>query len=279
MTLIPDAISVVIPTYNRAHIIEESIQSVLDQTLQPLEIIVVDDFSTDNTEVVVNSLNSPLIKYVKNKRKKGANGARNTGILMAQGEYIAFHDSDDIWYPKKLELQYHSFRLNKDLDICFCSLIQDDTAQKIIPNQKVLDEEISDKLLYGNFISTQTIMVKIKGKRFLFDEDLKRFQDWDFVLSLRGCKFTHLDKVLVNQRMGEVRISKINNDVESFNAVFKKYPHIVANTNYFRIMYLKGKINNSFKGDNMLLVYKLKLYLYIALGHLNKFRNILRSEK
>ena len=105
MNFIPEAISVVIPTYNRAHLIKDAVQSVLDQTLQPYEIIIIDDFSTDNTEEAINSFNSPLIKYVKNERKKGANGARNTGILIAKGEYIAFHDSDDLWLPKKLELQ------------------------------------------------------------------------------------------------------------------------------------------------------------------------------
>ena len=67
MSTISDAISVVIPTYNRAHLIKESLQSVLDQTLEPYEIIVVDDFSTDGTEKVVASINSPLIKYVKNQ--------------------------------------------------------------------------------------------------------------------------------------------------------------------------------------------------------------------
>ncbi|TYL65903.1 glycosyltransferase family 2 protein, partial [Klebsiella pneumoniae] len=89
-------ISVVIPTYNRGHTIEESIRSVLNQTLQPKEIIVVDDFSTDNTEEIIKKINAPNVIYVKNKMSKGANGARNTGILLATEKFIAFHDSDDI---------------------------------------------------------------------------------------------------------------------------------------------------------------------------------------
>ncbi|MFU8928260.1 glycosyltransferase family 2 protein, partial [Acinetobacter puyangensis] len=204
MSYIPDAISVVIPTYNRAHLIRESLQSVLDQTLQPYEIIVVDDFSTDDTEEVVNSLNSPLIKYVKNQRKKGANGARNTGILMAQGEFIAFHDSDDIWLPEKLELQKNIFK-DTDIDLCFCSMLSDNEK---IPNLHI-ENEMFEKLKKSNFISTQTIMIKNELiNDYLFDENLNRFQDWDVVLRLAQDKknIFHLDVILVSQNVGGERI-------------------------------------------------------------------------
>lgn len=144
MSYIPDAISVIIPTYNRAHLIKKSLQSVLDQTLQPYEIIVIDDFSTDDTEEVVKSLNSPLIKYVKNQRKKGANGARNTGILMAQGEFIAFHDSDDIWLPEKLKLQRDFLAARPNIDMCFCSIKTD--TKIIIPVKKVADEKVNNEI-------------------------------------------------------------------------------------------------------------------------------------
>lgn len=231
MNLIPDTISVVIPTYNRAHLIKESIQSVLDQTLQPYEIIVVDDFSTDNTEEVVNSFNSPVIKFVKNQRKKGANGARNTGILMAQGEYIAFHDSDDIWLPNKLHLQLNNLK-ETDSDMSFCSLKKENQSilsRSIVPKKHIKSENIKELLKYFNFISTQTIFVKaLLAKNILFDEDIKRFQDWDFVIRFsKNNKISHLDKVLVIQKINKQSISNNESFLNAYEVIYEKHPELV----------------------------------------------------
>lgn len=94
-------ISIVMPTYNRAQIISGAIESVLRQSHTHWELIVVDDRSTDHTEDVIHEWirTDARIRYVCNERKKGPGGARNTGMLAAQGEYLAFLDSDDEWYP------------------------------------------------------------------------------------------------------------------------------------------------------------------------------------
>lgn len=231
MSQIPNAISVVIPTYNRAHLIKESLQSVLDQTLQPYEIIVVDDFSIDNTEEVVRSLNSPLIKYVKNQRKKGANGARNTGILMAQGEYIAFHDSDDIWLPKKLELQYRELIKNKNIELCFCLMNRLDNNFNIIdvvPRNIKNIKNIKESLQQNNFISTQMIFTKTDVvKRVLFDENLKRLQDWDLVLRLaKIIDMTYVSEVLVMQNNSINSITGNEKIIDAYKIIFKKNPEI-----------------------------------------------------
>ncbi|WP_039047633.1 glycosyltransferase family 2 protein [Acinetobacter junii] len=259
MDFIPNGISVVIPTYNRAHLIKESLQSVLDQTVQPLEIIVVDDFSTDNTEEVVKSLNSPLIKFVKNQRKKGANGARNTGIMLSCGELIAFHDSDDIWLPQKLELQKAVLDQRKDINLCFCSLESIDSVKKekrVIPRRYVATEKIKDVLFKKNIISTQTIMVRaLLAKEIFFDEELKRFQDWDYVLRViqKREKIFHLDKVLVRQIINISSISSTNNFLDNYWILTKKHPYIVRNGVFATQLYYKSEFSRSKSMHNMIM--------------------------
>lgn len=93
-------VSVIIPTYNRKETISRSIQSVLNQTYENIEVIVVDDGSTDGTKEYVLEKYIDAVVYVENQRKKGPSGARNYGVQIANGEYIAFQDSDDEWEEK-----------------------------------------------------------------------------------------------------------------------------------------------------------------------------------
>lgn len=262
MSQIPDAISVVIPTYNRAHLIKESLQSVLDQTLQPYEIIVVDDFSTDNTEEVVNSLNSPLIKYLKNERKKGANGARNTGILMAKGEYIAFHDSDDIWLPEKLRLQ--SEIITENIELCFCSLVKESGSKKgeIFPYKYLDSNKIKDLLRLHNWISTQTILIKwTLARKQLFDENLKRFQDWDFVLRCSREENTiHLHQPLVVQRLSGDSITKNSSHLEAHRSIFNKYPGLANFGIYNKVISQEIKFQENKSINNWVFLLVLKFF-------------------
>ena len=98
-------VTVVLPTYNRAQSIRAALETVLNQTYSNLEIIVVDDGSTDDTEQIVSSLRDERVVYVKQTVRTGSAGARNFGISLAKGEFIAFQDSDDLWYGDKLEKQ------------------------------------------------------------------------------------------------------------------------------------------------------------------------------
>ena len=98
-------VSVVIPTYNRAPLIGRSIKSVLNQTYQDFEIIIVDDASTDNTKEVVSNFNDERIRYIQHEENKGEAAARNTGIKATRCDYIAPQDSDDEWIPEKLSTQ------------------------------------------------------------------------------------------------------------------------------------------------------------------------------
>lgn len=96
-------VSVIIPTYNRAHLVKDAVESVLNQTYQDFELIVIDDGSTDNTREVL-AVYKDKLTYIY-QENQGRSAARNHGIKLAQGEYIAFLDSDDVWFPDKLERQ------------------------------------------------------------------------------------------------------------------------------------------------------------------------------
>lgn len=112
-------VSVVIPTYNRAHVVCRAIDSVLNQTYRPFEIIVVDDGSNDNTKQILRTYGTRIkYKYRENSGKPGI--ARNTGLKYARGNWIAFLDSDDVWLPNKLELQVILVeRANVELGLVF----------------------------------------------------------------------------------------------------------------------------------------------------------------
>ncbi|MBD8498538.1 glycosyltransferase family 2 protein [Paenibacillus sp. CAU 1523] len=113
-------ISIIIPTYNRKELLAKAIASVLAQTYKNWELIIVDDNSTDNTKELVAQFSSTdsRIRYIKNNRSKGPSGARNTGILQAQGDVIAFLDSDDEWFDYHLSDSLHIIN-NTGVDVCF----------------------------------------------------------------------------------------------------------------------------------------------------------------
>ena len=101
-----ELVSIIMPSYNTANYIAASIQSVLDQTYQNWELLLVDDCSTDDTDAVVAPfLSDARIRYLKNDRNSGAAISRNRALREAKGRWIAFLDSDDLWYPTKLEAQ------------------------------------------------------------------------------------------------------------------------------------------------------------------------------
>ena len=110
-----DYISIITPSYNSAEYIEETIQSVLNQTYEKWELILVDDFSYDNTVSIIESFISldSRIKLIKNTENKGAAFTRNTAILESKYSYLAFLDSDDIWVKEKLEKQFFFMKSNK----------------------------------------------------------------------------------------------------------------------------------------------------------------------
>ena len=180
-------ISVIIPTYNRGRLILESVNSVLNQTYKNIELIVVDDCSTDDTKKIIESIKDFRIKYVKLEKKSGACVARNRGIEKSTGEFIAFNDSDDLWIPEKICSQLDFLNKN-NADIALCKMECRTPENKFIHNFPNIeqDKQISFiELLKYNSASTQTIFGKTECFReIMFDAKMPRLQDWDVVLRL-----------------------------------------------------------------------------------------------
>ena len=107
-----DLVSIIMPSYNTAEYIADSIKSVLKQTYENWELIIVDDCSTDGTDEVVKKFSDKRIRYYKNKKNSGAAVSRNRALKLAQGRWIAFLDSDDLWSSKKLETQIDFMKFN-----------------------------------------------------------------------------------------------------------------------------------------------------------------------
>lgn len=195
-------VSVIIPTYNRGRLILNSVTSVLNQTYKNIELIVVDDCSTDNTEEILKSINDSRIKYVKLEKNSGACIARNKGIELSTGEFIAFNDSDDLWLPEKINSQL-DFLYENNAEISFCKMECRTPENNFIHNFPNIefDRKISYKdLLKYNSASTQTIFGKTDCfKEIIFDATMPRLQDWDEVLRLSQ-KFSvfYQNKILVH---------------------------------------------------------------------------------
>ncbi len=216
-------VSVVIPAYNRATTIRAAIESVLAQTWDDFELIVVDDGSKDDTLAEARKVTDPRVRVVENPRNMGAAGARNTGISEARGTWIAFQDSDDEWLPTKLEKQMARLLAPGAAHVgAYCGLLtlgllgdkaEDRLRLRYVPNSDIalVDGDIVASLLQANMISTQTLVVRrdLILELGRFDEDTTPIEDWDFVIRLaqRG-SIAFVDEPLVHQRFSENSITR-----------------------------------------------------------------------
>ncbi|WP_310993587.1 glycosyltransferase family 2 protein [Aequorivita marina] len=182
--------SVIIPTYNRAEFITKSLDSVWAQTYRPIEVLVIDDGSTDNTKDVVEQWFTAheskdfTAKYIYQK-KSGAPAARNTGIKHATGRYLQFSDSDDVLYPNKLELQISKMQ-EENTPICICGYYHLDENGNIlleITNNRSFKEILQSDLRLSTLISVIDTTL-IDAKFLKWNPKLKKYQDRDFHLKL-----------------------------------------------------------------------------------------------
>ncbi len=231
-----EKISVIIPTYNRSFLLKRAVRSVLDQNYSNLELIIVDDASSDNTKDNIKKLRDQRIFYIKNSRNKGPNFSRNLGLRKSRGDYIAFLDDDDYYSDKnKLKKQVELFNKNKKLVFVGCQYFDKLTQTKRSPHLK---GKISKNLLL-NFsdIETSTILIKTSAieKVGFFDESLPSEQNHDFFYRISKVgEFDYLDEVMVIKDQPETQISS--------NPKNKIFGYILFHKKHFRdIKYLNLK--------------------------------------
>lgn len=213
-------VSVIIPTYGRSHLLRRTIESVLDQTYDNVEIIVVDDNDStsehrDHTEKLLQDyLLYNQIIYLKHEKNAGGSAARNTGIKASHGKYVALLDDDDEWFPKKLEKQISYFEsLDTNVGVIYCSYIlqEHDRDVEIIRDEK---GNLTKELLMLQFdpgaSSTLVFRKNILEEIGYFDESFERNQDLEILIRL--CRIYLID-------VCSIVLLKING--HNFPAAFK----------------------------------------------------------
>ncbi|MBI3999274.1 MAG: glycosyltransferase [Candidatus Omnitrophica bacterium] len=197
-------VSVIIPTYNREHLLVDAVESVLSQTFKDYELIVVDDGSTDGTEEIIKRKYDGKIRYFK-QENQGISGARNRGIREAKGEYIAFLDSDDLWLPEKLEKQVAFLDSHPEVGLICTKLwryaIGKESEKRLCP--EYFSAEFKDLLVSNNYVPTTTVMVRKEclDQIGLFDTNLSVAEDFDLWLRfMKRFKVHCLEDVLAVHR-------------------------------------------------------------------------------
>lgn len=248
-----NVVSVIIPCFNAQEYIEETLLSVLNQSYPKLEIIIVDDCSTDNTTKIINSYikkDSRIKLYTMKKNFGGPAGPRNYGLKKSSGNYIAFIDSDDIWHPSKIEIQVkmlikENFQFCSTEVLSFKSKFKHNWFNEIDINQEFLVKSLKNLLIKNYIISGSSVLVKkniLKNIYFNESNEYKAVEDYHFWLQIHevnNISSIHLSCPLVFYRNREGSISsrklnqaiKIYNLLKNFKINGKKF--IILNYYYF----------------------------------------------
>lgn len=205
-------VSVVLPSYNRLRTLPRAIASVLAQTVRDLELIIVDDGSTDGTREYLRGLEDPRLKVIELSQNKGAAGARNVGVGEAVGEYIAFQDSDDEWLVTFLEKQIARLEtVPEEFGVSYCgkAIYGRDENRRFgkrriayMPDLKrtIVEGDIYLEVLKNALVSTQTFVARLALIKQVggFNEGLRIGIDWELSTRLAQItKYTYIDEPLV----------------------------------------------------------------------------------
>ena len=241
-----ELISIIMPTYNSSATIEESINSVLNQTYTRWELIITDDCSKDDTEMVVKKYNDKRIIYERFEHNQGVSAARNNSINLASGRYIAFLDSDDIWSPHKLSRQLRFMREN-----CigfsythYRQFVDDvDNCGKEITTRDSVDYK---SLLKGNDIACLTVMIDRDMFRDIHMDTVHHedYATWLNLLKNGGVAYS-LHEDLARYRKGKKNAlthNKWKSMIWTWNVYYRNQNLPALNAIYYMIYYVVNGI-------------------------------------
>lgn len=198
-------VSVVIPAYNHAAYLTETIRSALNQTFRDFEVVVVDDGSSDDTPDVAASFGEE-IRYIR-QANSGMAGSRNTGIQAARGQFIGFLDDDDLWEPTYLAEVMSIMQSDHEIAACYVGVqIIDGDGELLsqVSTKTVLSGTLYDVLIDGGFFPPSTVTVRktCLNEVGLFDRNLQGYADWDMWLRIsRRFRIVGIPRVLVRYRV------------------------------------------------------------------------------
>ncbi len=204
--MVDGLVSIIMPSWNTERFIGESVQCVLNQTYSNWELLIVDDCSTDNTDTVVSSFKDPRIKYFKNERNSGAALTRNYALREAQGEWIAFLDSDDLWIPTKLEHQV-SFMTEHGYFLSYHEyekIDEDDNPLNIfVTGPDVVNKR---KMYNYDYVGQLTMMYSAKHFGLIQIKDIKKNND--YAIRLQLYKKPETEAHLLKENLAKYRVRK-----------------------------------------------------------------------
>lgn len=198
-------VSVIIPAYNQAEFLPETIQSVLNQTYRNFEIIVVNDASTDNTDEVMAQLRDPRLKYIVHEQNQRLSAARNTGINASRGEILFLLDADDLFHPEKLEAHVKFLNEHPEIGVSYNARFELNHSANTVREmwRPPLSVTVKDLILTFPFAPSDTVVRREWAfKVGLFDPNVRTAEDTDFPcrLALAGCQFAGIDRALNYRR-------------------------------------------------------------------------------
>lgn len=197
-----DLVSIITPSYNTARFIEATVRSVLAQTYENWEMIIVDDCSTDDTDDVIARFSDPRIRYLKNETNSGAAVSRNRALREAKGKWIAFLDSDDLWEPTKLEKQV-GFMKETGCHFSYTKYVEVDDDDRPLGTVWTGPQKISKLGMYSfNYMGCLTVMYDREYVGLIQIADLKKRNDYAiWVKVVKKCPAYLLDEVLATYRV------------------------------------------------------------------------------
>lgn len=226
----PPMVSVIIAAYNAEKYVGQAIDSVLAQSYPSVEVIVVDDGSTDRTAAIVKGYGA-RVRYLHQENAERS-AARNHGMRQARGAYLNFLDADDLLAPEKLAEQVAFLEEHPEYEVAYSRVgyFSESDGSSSIPRRKSPSGEIAAELLYGNFITVHSPLIRREAAERTsgFDPENNRFEDWDFLLrlALSGARFGFQDRLHARVRLHPE--NTIGDEVKMFEAKLRVAERIAA---------------------------------------------------